>query len=208
MNVSRIRKRKNYFDLSRAQKKKSKNLIIGEVLNGLNRYCNSMGLKVNEIKLGPDDTNEREEEFVPKLDISKVNITNQEKSYVYMVIKDFINLSSKKYKILRRLLDAHHIEKIPGYRRIYKIQKDLNNFFVLQKNDFGFFVDAAQKITFACSKFLQRNKDFKSKNIRIKLCADSVQISRKNINLLNFAFSIIDDTKFSKSVYGCFILGN
>jgi len=205
--MSKIRKRKNYFELKRSQKKKSKHLIIDEVLNGLNRYCNSMGLRVNEIKLGPDDTNELEEEFVPKLDISKVNISKQYKSYVYMVIKDFTNLSRKKYKIMRRLLDSHNIEKIPGYKRVNKIQKDLNDFFTLNKNEFGFYVEPAQKIKFACSKFIERHKQFREKKIRIKLCADSVTISRKNVNLLNFAFTIIDDSKFSTSVFGCFILG-
>jgi len=203
---TRIRKRKNYFALSRSQKKKSKNLIKAEALNGLNRFCKSMGLKINEMKLGPVESEESENEI--EIDISKFNLTNKYKKFVYLVMKDINNISKRKYKILRKLFSSHHITKLPSHQDVDKIQKDLNNYFTLNSNQFGYFVDPIQKIKFACKNFLHKNRKYSGEKFRIKLSADSVQISRKNIYLLNLTFTLLDDFKTCKSVYGHFILGN
>ena len=205
-----VRKRKNYFDLSFSQQKKNKKLIKDEAMKSLNDLCKSMGLRLNEIKISPDD--EPSKEILPKISLAENNFSNDYKAFVWMKIKDSTNMSRKKYKIMRKLLIKNYMEKIPGHKRVYKIQNNLNKLFVLQSNNFGFFVDPGLKIKFVISKFLLKNYDFlqnsNTKQFKIKLSADSVTISRKNIKLLNFTFSLMDDYENCKSVFGHYILGS
>ena len=204
-----IRKRKNFFLLSKSKKKKNLKLIRDEAVNNLNEICKSMGLRINELKVGPEDENQIN--FKPKITLNKKNLTKDYKAYVWMMAKDFTNMSRKKYKIMRKLFSRNLDEKIPGYKRVEKIQSQLNEFFILKSNDYGYFNDPASKIKFVASKFLLKNDDFFTENqekiLKIKLSADSVTISRKNIKLLNFTFSLLDDVENCKSVFGHFSLG-
>ena len=59
----RIRKRKNFFKLSKSQKNKNKRLIRNEALGSINKLCKSMGLKINEIKLSPETTGDQDDEL-------------------------------------------------------------------------------------------------------------------------------------------------
>ncbi len=205
--LPQIRKRKNYFSLSKSQKNKNKILIRNEAFGSISQICKSMGLKISEIKLS-SETNLEEEEL--KISVSESNNTKSYKAYIWLIAKDMINMSRKKYKILRKLLKINDFDQLPSSKSVFKIQHKLNAFFRLEKNNYGYFVIPAEKIKFICTQFLKSNKEFKDKNsrtFRIKLSADTVILSKKSRRLLNFTFSLLDNEKTAMSVHGTYVLG-
>ena len=105
-----IRKRKNYFSLSKSQKNKNKILIRNEALGSISQICKSMGLKISEIKLS-SESNMDEEEL--KISVSENNYTKSYKAYIWLIAKDMLNMSRKKYKILRNLLKTNDFDQLP-----------------------------------------------------------------------------------------------
>jgi hypothetical protein len=207
-HLPRIRKRNNFFELSKSQRNKNKTLIRNEALRGLNHLCKSMGLKINEIKLSAETMNDEEHDI--KISVSENNFTDEYKAYIWMMAKDITNMSRKKYIILKKLLKKNDFDSIPGVQKVFKIQHKLNDLYQIRNNDFGYFLQPSEKIKFVCTKFLMRNEKFKhsiSKTFRIKLSADTVILSKKNRRLLNFTFSLLDDEKTAMSVNGTFVLG-
>ena len=104
-----------------------------------------------------------------------------------------------------------------GLKAIKKCQKEMNNIFEIISTEFGYFVDPLQKITFVCKKFLNESqrriksektfKNFQGDAFKIKLSADSTNISRNKTALLNFTFNLLDEKVKACSVNKIFILG-
>ena len=97
---------------------------------------------------------------------------------------------------------------IPGINKITLLQKMINSFFIIKRNDYGFYCDAAQKIRFVCKKHLDNNLIVDENEFIIKLSCDGTQLNKKGLNLLNFTFTVINCAKQCKTVRGNFILGN
>jgi hypothetical protein len=157
-NLPLIRKRKNYFSLSKSQKNKNKILIRNEALGSVSQLCKNMGLKISEIKLC-SETNMDEDEL--KISVSESNFTKSYKAYIWMIAKDMTNISRKKYKILRKLLKLNDFEQLPSVKSVFKIQHKLNDFFSLEHNNFGYFVLPAQKINSFVLSFYSRTRNSK-----------------------------------------------
>lgn len=203
-----IRRRNNYFDLSKSQRNKNKILLKNEAMRGLKRLCKSMGLKINEIKFSAETMND--EEHDTKISVSENNFTDEYKAFIWMMAKDITNMSRKKYIILKKLFKKNDFDSIPGVKKVFEIQHKLNDLYTIEHNDFGYFLQPSEKIKFVCTKFLRRSEKFKetnSRTFRIKLSADTVILSKKNRRLLNFTFNLLDDENTAMSVNGTFILG-
>ena len=121
--------------------------------------------------------------------------------------KDITNLSCRKYSLLISTLNKLNTNQMPGLKSVTKLQIKLNNFFKIQSNDYGFFVEPLDKIKYVCKKFLIKNPEFFRSKFRIKISADSTSISGTHINVLNFTFNLLDDVKTATSVFGSKILG-
>ena len=203
---SNQKKRKNYFDCSQSHQKYYKKLIIESELTDLKRFCKRIGLHIDEIKMSPHVKNRDK----TKISISPRKISKDFTIYKWMEAKDVANISRQKYLALKETLSFLNFGQIPGRDAVFKYQHQLNGFFKLKTNDFGFFVNPAEKIRFVCEKFLFSNENHFDKGdnkFRIKLSADLTTLSRKNVKLLNFTFSLLNDEKNSMSVFGTYIFG-
>ena len=199
----------NYYDCSSTKKwhyrRQIKRLLA---VSDLKFFCDKIGLKIQEIKLTPNDDDQR---FVPtKLNVVPMNVNEETRVYKYMIVKDLLNISDKKYILLRKFLKINYIDHLPGIKRVNKQKTKIDESFILYYNDFGFFFDPAQKIKFVCEKFLERNAEFAksgTKKFKIKLCADGVTISKKNVQCLTFAFTLLSDIRNCTSVFHTYLLG-
>ena len=118
-------------------------------------------------------------------------------------------MSDQKYKFLRSSLKDLYPDVLPRMLSINTLKYQLEHYFKIQENGnrMGFYTEPEHKIEFVCKKFLERNPKFKKSKFRIKLAADSTSISSTHINLLNLAFSLLDDIETATNVNGCYILG-
>ena len=197
------RRRKSYFECTRQHQNRYKNILLSQS-DELLTFAEIIGLKVDEIRLSPKNRN-------PYVHHRTKVIVNQKisqdfKFFKWMEAKDLTNISREKYCELSKTLKSLNFGKIPGYQSVLKMQHHLNNFFDLKPTDQGYYVNPEQKITFVCKQFLAHNQEFYKNEFRIKLAADSTTISKKNVKLLNFTISLIDDPN-AMSVNGTFILG-
>jgi len=201
------RKRKhliNFFDSSQTNKYYQKEFILNHA-DLLNDFCKSLGLKVNEIVLVPND----EDPFTStktKVTILPFEVPEERNIFQYLIGKDVSMLSNQNYRLQRKALLP--VQKIPGIKKVLKMQHELNNFFKIENNHFGNYCNPEEKIKYVCAKFLLKNPKFANSSFKIKLNIDSTSISKKNILLLNVSFNLIDDYETAQSIDNTFILGS
>ena len=121
--------------------------------------------------------------------------------------KDLTNLSCRKYTILKQTLKEINGNNIPNIGKISNLQYKMNNFFELHANECGFYIDPIMKIKYVCEKFLIKNPSFTKTKFKIKISSDGTNISKKNVKLLNFTFSLLDDEAIAMNSVGCYSLG-
>jgi len=195
---------KNYFECARRNKYKQKALIYKKSVE-LSEYCQTFGLKLNEIKLCPND----EDPFTSsttKITVIPNEIPDERVSFNHLIAKDLAQLSNRHYCLQRTAL--LETQKMPGIKKILKLQYKLNEFFEIYSNNYGYYCSPEQKIKYVCEKFLLRKPNFSNSRFNIKLSIDSTTISSKHLILLNVSFNLMDDDEFCKSVNGTFILGS
>ena len=193
---------KNYFKCSKRYQRVNRS----KIRSILQEFCSKIGLKVDSIILSRRKKNTGVFQKPPKLTILKNQISKSQLAFRCMKATDLLNISNKKYHLLRKLLkNSPYI--LPSKHWITEMKLDLNDFFEIIPNDKGFYVNPEQKIQFVCKKFLIDNPDYQSQTFRIKLSADVTQISKTRIQLLNFTFDLLDDNKEISSVMSIFILG-
>ena len=204
------RRRRKYFECDSRNQRINRNRIRN-FLEGSNLeiFCQSIGLKVKEIQLVPIDIDNQEEDNPTKIIVNQ-NLSNDFKIEQWMIAKDLTNMSRRKFRLWRQILQKIHFDNIPNWRDVEERHHEINELFPLKSNQKGFFLDPNQKFKYVCQKFLERNEEFREsgeRNFKIKLSADGVTISKKNIKLLNFTFSLINDEWNCMGVYHTYILG-
>jgi len=204
------RRRRKYFDCDSENQRINRNRIR-DFLEGsyLERFCQSIGLKVKEIRLIAIEPENQETDHPTKVIVNEI-LSNDYKIEQLLIAKDLTNMSRRKFRLWRQILKKIFFDKIPNWRDVEEKQHEINNIFPLISNQKGFFLDPNQKIKYVCQKFLERNEEFvenDERNFKIKLSADGVTISKKNIKLLNFTFSLINDEFNCMGVYHTYILG-
>jgi hypothetical protein len=193
---------KNYFKCSKRYQRVNRS----KIRSILQEFCSKIGLKVDSIILSRRKKKSGVFQKPPKLTILKNQISKSQLAFQCMKATDLLNISNKKYHLLRKLLkNSPYI--LPSKHWITEMKFDLNDFFEIIPNDKGFYANPEQKIQFVCKKFLIDNPDYPRQTFRIKLSADVTQISKTRIQLLNFTFDLLDDNKEISSVMSIFILG-
>ena len=179
-------RRKTYFEVRRTQKENNRK-SIQKKLRIATKFCEKIGLKIDNVILSPVG---KRKKLKPKLTIFHKNITKRDKVFKWMCVKDKLNVSDKKYQICR--LSSKEINPIlmPNLHLIKQMQKNLNHFFKIVKCYYnpnihkpiekGCYVDPLHKISYVCSKFLNQNENYNENTIRIRLSADSTQISKQH----------------------------
>ena len=201
----KLRKRKKYINCDNSQKWRNREYIASQ-LDNLSRVCSSLGLKIDEIILSPIFDNNNTEET--KITINENFKTKESHLFEILKAKDKINMSQKKYKLLKSTLHQCKTIRLPGIELVDKLKHELDNFFAIKSNNDGFYIDPVKKIKFVCEKFINKNPNFSKNKFKIKISADSTSISRTNTNLLNVTFNLLDDAENCSSVFGSIILGN
>ena len=198
-----MKKKKNFFDCSLRNKYKQKALIVNHAQE-LSEFGRSVGLKINEIILTPN--NEETNSSKMRISVLPNEISQERIIFYHLMAKDISFLSNLNYRLQRRALLG--IQRMPGIKKVLKLQHELNRFFEIKQNSFGYFCSPEQKIKYVCGKFLLREPNFSKTNFKIKLSIDSTTISTNNLILLNVSFNLIDDVKFSMNINGTYILGS
>jgi hypothetical protein len=193
---------KNYFKCSKRYQRVNRS----KIRSILQEFCSKIGLKVDNIILSRRKKNTGVFQKPPKLTILKNQISKSQFAFQCMKATDLLNISNKKYHLLRKLLKNSPFI-LPSQHWITEMKLDLNDYFEIISNDKGFYVNPEQKIQFVCKKFLIDNPDYQRQTFRIKLSADVTQISKTRIQLLNFTFDLLDENKGISSVMSIFILG-
>jgi len=194
--------KKSFFDVKRSQKRRNRNLIRMKS-DILSKFCETIGLQVDEIILSRKQDVARK----PKITIIEQSLSDRHMIFKTLYAKDITNLSNIKYRQWRKILKEIDAQRLPGIKQIVTMQHELNNFFKIRKNNYGFFVNPIEKINLVCSSFLKKNPNFNKTVFEIKLSADGTRISSTKIQVLNFTFNLIDDEKNSSSVLSTYLLG-
>ena len=94
---------------------------------------------------------------------------------------------------------------MPPVYKLDSFKKKVNQFFSIQNNQHGFYVNAQEKISFVLTKIWERmpivNNEF-----RIHLLGDGCNVSRTRIKIVKFCFKVINE--MNDSVTGIYHLGN
>jgi hypothetical protein len=95
----------------------------------------------------------------------------------------------------------------PSLDEIKTLRRQLSRVFKVENNLFGVYNSSVMKITYVCSSFIQNYGPVYNNELTIKLTGDGVNLSKKGVKLLNFAFNIIDDNANPMSIKGTYVLG-
>ena len=96
---------------------------------------------------------------------------------------------------------------MPTLKEVITVRKEINELFSINKNSQGYYNTPLQKIEFACKKFIQVEGEPRNNIFFLKLAGDGTSITKSNVKILNFAFTIINDYKKTKGVEGQYSLG-
>ena len=148
------------------------------------------------------------EDLTTEKDINII-IENQEETERLRVdkvlsLKDKVNLSDKKYNLLRKEFGFQKV--LPGINKLVKERKIMDNLMKLFENKHGVYVDAEEKIKQILTSHyrLYQNNFEMNEKIRIKLSGDGTNV--KQMHLLNFTFAL-PDFNHGQAAKGNFSLG-
>ena len=203
---SAARKRKDYYSCSSKQKVRDINKI-DEKLKPADCFCRSKCLQIQKVFVSAlnehrNKTNSR----IEIIDNSNEEIaTLEEQVFASLIAKDETNLSKRKYKKFRQICKSANL---PSYYLVKKMQKKLDRKNKIVTNQYGVYNKPLEKIQFVCGKYLQKYNAVKDDIFIIKLSGDGTTITKSNVNLLNFTFTLINDWKTAMTSKGNYSLGN
>ena len=205
-NNKALRKRKNHFDLTRFGRRNQR-VSIQEKISDLNLYLNSMGLQIRTVHIV--SKNEKKDEEVELTLNGKLISGKSEKVKIELLnalkAVDASNISERAFHGLKKTL---HLNAMPSLYNLTRFKKRLNQFFELQSNDYGNFVNARQKIDYVLKKIYKRDPSLvKNNTFMLKFSGDGTNITKTSVQLLNFTFTVLNEKEICKTSAGNYILG-
>ena len=200
-----LRKRKRHFELSREGRRLNK-VKIREMLVNFNSYLKNMGLQLKSIEIEKQNT-DKDVDF-EMIFLGKSESRNT-KSQVQLMdalkAVDSSNMSQRNYKGFKKTLS---LNCMPSLYNLTRFKKRLNQFFELQSNDYGNFVNARQKIDYVLKKIYKRDPSLvKNNTFMLKFSGDGTNITKTSVQLLNFTFTVLNEKEICKTSAGNYILG-
>jgi hypothetical protein len=190
--------RKTYEEMNNRSKLKARS----EIQRVLNLINNSLSQKLN-LQIFKVDLGIKVNSDPYKLVFIEHNEQKDEKDVdYYLYVKDRFNISDRTYQVIRKF----YSDKIPSLDKIKEVRKEINKSLNIKKIENGFYTEPIQKIDFHINSFLKEKKFFVDNSVQVKLSADSTNISR-NVKLVNFVFTIINEEKKACSVSGNYSIG-
>ena len=224
-------RRTKYFDLSNRGKQILKENLFLRIFFLVNLYLKSIGLEIERLDLKRFDgdlgdindedvseaikKNQYRQSFRQKIQIvdTLVELNIEQKALHMQAAKDSANLSRRTYTIFKNKLNHIIFEKrskLLSENKLNTFKIKMNKFYQLKKNSLGYFVDSFEKIKFTLTKILQslsnQNIEIKNNVFNLHLSGDGCSISKTKINIVNFAFKVLNEG--DQSLTGLYTLGN
>ena len=196
---------KAYFASNKLNKYR-KRQKLKENLKNASRFLYKNKLSFSKIVISPrTDNNQTDDELdIEILKVAPIKVSKCQKKMLAVQAKDMANISEKKYEILRKYFSWL---QIPSLSAIRPVQNIINNLYTIHQNEKGVFVEPLQKIKFVCKKYIEKQNFTNLKTFKIKLNTDGTSLTKSNVNLLNFSFTLLNEVEKAKSVFGQYILG-
>ena len=130
---------------------------------------------------------------------------------IYQYAKDKANLSDAAYISFRaKINNTNRKLKLTSLNKLNTFKKKLNQFFKIETNSLGCYINAYDKIKFTLKKIYQQmietDKIIVNNTFNIHLSGDGCRITKTKLNLITFCFKVLNYRDESTS--GLFKLGN
>jgi hypothetical protein len=208
--VRRQRKRVSYFNLREKTQKRLNRKDIRKLLIPAQDFCKKIGLRIESVEIRKI----QQIELPIKLNILNTDpldeeILKLEHALKALEGKDISNLSDNNYKILTDNLSfADPLNLIPNKFRVKNMRQELDNLIQIHESCNGVFFDPREKLEWVCKRFFDEQGGIIDDNtFYIKLAGDGTTLTKANVTLLNFTFTVINDILKAKSVHGNYALG-
>ena len=214
--INRIRStkinKKSFYECSVRQRFNLRKQIRQMLIDYLQDYLTGMCLCIHQVIIYPIELDECE--F--KLEIKEFHecVENKDADVNKLLYhKDKFSISDKAYNDLKSKCGLD----VPSLYHIRTRRNEIDNIYELIENNKGVFVSAKAKIRNRVEAFFQRkyqmsdpesfkNPDFTDEILHIRLAADGTNIGR-NLKLLNFTFTILNEGPRSRTANGNYTLG-
>lgn len=191
------RKRKNFFETQKKQKKRVTEDII-ESMSQTDKFCKSVGLKIQNTILVPlKDCNENEK-IVLSIE-SKEKVNDYVNKSVY--IKDQKNVSNDTWQSFITFLGT----ELPPLNQIISKKVHLNSLIAIHENSKGVYVDVKGKLE-NILKNLEGDIHPKKDKIHVKFAGDTTNVS-KTSKFLNITACILDEGTKALTSKGNYVIG-
>jgi hypothetical protein len=204
---TKIRKRKSFDCLSHDQKKRNKDLIKFHLIE-LHKVLLSMSLTFGKVlEFFPLD----QEKFMINRanliedfssEIKELSNKNTIELFKIFRFKEEQNISDQLYINMKNNL----FPNIPSIYQIKELRKTINSKFEYHYNSAGIFLNVRQKLTYITTQIIEKLNIKSDEILNIKFCGDGTLIGR-NLKVLNFGFSCLNEKKYCKSSRGHYSLG-
>lgn len=203
------RKCKNFRELDEKQKKYFNSVLRTHIkaINEKLKLKYDWPKAITEIRISNlSSINEKQSIEITELDT--VNNTKEDFTQICQNIRDECHMSERAWKKQRTELKKFNINLTSIYS-MNKFKRLANKFFTVKKsrNGRGYTVNAREKIEFILREYVKRNDDISEDTFKIKLAGDGCGINMKNVNILNFTMTIMNDHRSCMSSNGNFCLG-
>ena len=203
--ILKLKQRPNFNTMSKSYRSKQRIFLLKK-LQQLASYASTINLELSPVIFINKDAPLRN--FVKK-DLKIIRDMDQHETAEFKHAKgrDEAMISYKKYKNFN---DTAGLSLSSEYR-IRKVYKKIDEKFRLFNNAFGYYFDVESKIKFVLKKTLQnlraKNLIVKDNSFILKFCGDGTNITKSRLQIINFAFTVINDTTTAMSAKGNYIIG-
>ena len=176
-----------------------------------NKYLKSYGLTFANIDVISTNTQiTKETDYSLNIEPDVKNEDEASKAAICQTAKDVALMSDKSYQKFRNALSPFAKLCTLSECNTYKLR--VNQFWRIQTNEMGSYLkDPIAKIKFVCQKYMEKlsklkpPEEVKDKTFKILLSGDGVNLTRNQLNVLNFTFSLVNDGDLS--LCGFYTLG-
>ena len=184
-------------------------MSIENYLIPVQEFCKSIGLEIESMIIKRINEARKSNKISIKYLNEQSNAAQSDDNRIKIIkalqAKDEANCSDKGYVNFRKYLD---FVNIPSIKKILKVRKEVNGLFSIKESYVGFYNTPIQKIEYVCKQFIKEYDVVHNNTFILKLAGDGTSITKSNVTILNFAFTVINDYKKAKGVDGNYSLGN
>ncbi|RNA32675.1 hypothetical protein BpHYR1_027990 [Brachionus plicatilis] len=202
--LAKIVKRKNYYQVCQRQKVRLQH-TIKEIFAESNHFLRSIGLCISTVELNPIELDECDFQLKIRAPTNEAADKLEPNVNNLLYYKDKHSISDVAYDDLKKMC---HLD-IPSIFKLKQRRGEINSMFEIFENEMGVYVSLKEKIIIRLQNYYDCNQgEFggEEKTLHIKLGADGTNIGR-NLKLLNFTFTIINEGAKAKTANGNYTIG-